>query len=215
MEDRSDYKEVTVTMTKLNQQHWWECVCVGDPKIDTSKIEPENSKLSDLDPETRSLVEKMMVWPRCDSRNADTVDAGGAHIPMPVEGGVGVRGKGGWEPPFSLPLSPTSTPLSLLPVTSQFDQQQKARGLPTSEEMQKQLMLKKFMEEVRPGPSLSCRPAVLTTLRFAGEFVLFQLACLFSIGMRVSLWSLRQCGNWFFLPFFLRRAASRARLLPR
>ena len=78
---------VQFNLTKKDGMQWWDGVIKGDPTIDTSGVNPENSKLSDLDGETRATVEKMM-----------------------------------------------------------FDQQQKQKGLPTSDEMDKRNKLQAFMD---------------------------------------------------------------------
>ncbi|RYE97531.1 MAG: hypothetical protein EOO41_03410 [Methanobacteriota archaeon] len=76
-----------MVLAKDNTMEWWTSVAEGEPAIDVSLIEPENSKLNDLDADTRTTVEKMM-----------------------------------------------------------FDQRQKARGLPTADELQRQTMIEKFMK---------------------------------------------------------------------
>ncbi|VAH69648.1 unnamed protein product [Triticum turgidum subsp. durum] len=44
---------LSILLTKRNQSDWWKSLIKGDPEIDTQRAEPESSKLSDLDPETR------------------------------------------------------------------------------------------------------------------------------------------------------------------
>ncbi|KAJ1679702.1 hypothetical protein EV182_001506 [Spiromyces aspiralis] len=83
-----DKSVLEIYLEKQHKPKWWNCVVKGAPTIDTTRLQPESSKLSDLDPEARTMVEKMM-----------------------------------------------------------FDQQQKMRGLPTTDELRKLEALNKFQQQ--------------------------------------------------------------------
>ena len=69
-----DGTRLVINLQKLNQMEWWSGVCAGDDPIDITKIQPENSNLTDLDGETRQTVEKMMFDQRQKALGLPTAD---------------------------------------------------------------------------------------------------------------------------------------------
>lgn len=54
LEEVKEGKVINITFEKLDKMKWWDNVIKGEQAIDTNKISPEPSKLSDLDSEMRS-----------------------------------------------------------------------------------------------------------------------------------------------------------------
>ena len=69
-----DASIIVINFKKINGMEWWKAMMAADPSIDLQKVQPENSKLDDLDAETRQTVEKMMFDQRQKAMGKPTSD---------------------------------------------------------------------------------------------------------------------------------------------
>jgi hypothetical protein len=69
-----DGNTLAVSLKKQNGMEWWKSFTTADPVIDLQKVMPENSKLDDLDAETRQTVEKLMFDQRQKAMGKPTSD---------------------------------------------------------------------------------------------------------------------------------------------
>lgn len=62
---------MAIVLEKIDKSGWWAHVLTKDPKVDTKKIVPEASSLSELEGEERAVVEKMMWEQRMKAMGKD------------------------------------------------------------------------------------------------------------------------------------------------